>query len=197
MIDQSLINSGVSLLRAALDNAIPVAADLYQVNQILPDTAIAKLETYLKTNIEQPWEYETSAYGQHRKKLAWHAETVIEELHEICNGVSAAVFDKFKLHNHRFLGITLWQDAPEYFLDWHTDNDTVSVSLQVYLFGNPLCPGTTFCIDDKEIAIGFQSNTGYLVYHRPNQQLVHKVSWPVPNNTIRYSLFAMWSKISQ
>jgi hypothetical protein len=197
MIDQSLINSGVSSAQTALDNAIPVAADLYQVNQILPDTAIAKLETYLKTNIEQPWEYETSVYGQHRKKLAWHAETVVEELHEICNGISASVFDKFNLHNHRFLGITLWQDSPEYFLDWHTDNDAVSASLQVYLFGNPLCPGTSFLIDDKELVIDFQSNTGYLVYHRPAQQLVHKVSWPVPSNTVRYSLFAMWSKISQ
>jgi hypothetical protein len=202
MIDQLLINSGVSSAQASLNNATPITNDLCQVNQVFPRAVINKLETYLSTNSEQPWESEVSAYStldhnQNRKKLAWHAETVVEELHEICNGLSTLVFDKFSLHNHKFLGITIWQDSPEYFLDWHVDNDMVAASLQVYLFGNQACPGTTFMVNDREFNIDFCQNSGYLVYHNPKHQLMHKVSWPVPNNTVRYSLFAMWSKVGQ
>lgn len=198
MIDQNLINQNVSRLIDAVKHSKSITEQLKLVENVFDQSMLTKLHEYFRANYDSDlWVPETTTYGVPmtkvlRCKLTWDTESVIEELHEVCQALTPVVIEMYPDAQRKFNGIVIWRDHPGYDLTWHTDNPVVEVSLHIYLSGATLNPGTEFKIADSSLTVPFIPNTGYIVNHCGNKRPVHRVAHPVPEGEVRYSLFAIW-----
>jgi hypothetical protein len=200
MIDQQLIDQNISSLTSAAHNGHTVDNCLRLVTNVFGQALISKLNQYFDHNYHSDlWQPETDTYGvpmdkTPRYKLAWDAESVIEETHEICQGLTPVLAELYLEAPKKFEGITIWRDHPGYDLAWHTDNPVISASLQVYISGSERNPGTEFKTGNSSMIVPFVPNTGYIC-HRTGLNPVHRVAHPVPAGEVRYSLFAIWKDV--
>lgn len=198
MIDQSLITENSATLVTALENSNKINTRLSLVSSAFNSALLTKLQQYLNDNYHSDnWIPETNEYGtpMHevpRYKLTWDADTVIEELHEVCAAATPVLKKMYPNSFQTFNGIVVWRDHPGYFIDWHTDNPVIGISLQLYLTENNNAPGTEFVVESGTIAVPFVKNSGYVVDHSGTNKPSHRVAYPVPDNCLRYSLFALW-----
>jgi hypothetical protein len=201
MIDQDLINHNVDILSTAFKNSRQITPQLRFIQNAFDQPMLSKLKEYVDTHYHSDlWKSETTAYGQPldnrpRHKLAWDPESVVEEMHEVCHLLTPVLQELDPTKPIVFDGITLWRDRSGYDLDWHTDNPAIHLTMQIYLFGSLDNPGTEFKIDSGSITAPFVPNTGYFVDQRIARP-THRLAHVVPENQIRYSLFALWKNIS-
>jgi len=201
MIDQDLINHNAGTLSTAFKNSRQISPQLRFIQDAFDQPMLSKLKEYVDAHYHSDlWNSETTAYGQPldnrpRHKLAWDPESVVEEMHEVCHLLTPVLQELDPTRPIVFDGITLWRDQGGYDLDWHTDNPAIHLTMQIYLFGSQDTPGTEFKIDSGSITAPFVSNTGYFVDQRITRP-THRLAYMVPENQIRYSLFALWKNIS-
>lgn len=199
MIDQDLIDRNSRSLDLALANAKKINDVLHLINDAFESELFTKFNHYIENNKDSDlWIPETDTYGKPmatvpRYKLSWQAESVIEELHEICQSQTMNIQKMFAKKIGDFRGIVIWRDHEGYSLDWHTDNPVIGTSLQVYMSGSADNPGTEFANKDSTCLVPFAVNSGYVVDQSSNNRPRHRVSGVVPPGSIRYSLFAMWN----
>jgi hypothetical protein len=201
MIDQDLINHNAGTLSTAFKNSRQITPQLRFIQDAFDQSMLSKLKEYVDAHYHSNlWNFEI-AYGRQlldnrpRHKLAWDPESVVEELHEVCHLLTPVLQELDTTKSIVFDGITLWRDQGGYDLDWHTDNPAIHLTMQIYLFGSQDTPGTEFNIDSGSITVPFVSNTGYFVDQRITRP-THRLAYMVPENQIRYSLFALWKNIS-
>ena len=198
MIDQSLIDENSATLVTALENSNKINNRLNLVESVFNDAILSKLQQYLDDNYHsENWIPETNEHGvpMHdvpRYKLTWDADTVTEELYEVCAAATPVLKKMYPNSFQTFNGIVIWRDHPGYFIDWHTDNPVIGVSLQIYLDSDTDIPGTEFLVDSGSLLVPFSKNTGYVVDHSGPNKPSHRIAHPVPANALRYSLFALW-----
>lgn len=91
--------------------------------------------------------------------------------------------------NFKLASIDFWYDTAEYFLPPHIDNDSIRLSLQIYL-GKDQQPGTVLfdSLDAKNYfdIFPFSFNGGYSMLH--NGHSFHGLEYPV-EKSIRKSLY--------
>ena len=161
---------------------------------------LVKLQEYFDTHYHnEMWIPETTQYGlpMHntpRYKITWDPESVIEEIYEVCHLMTPILQELDPTAPIKFDGIAIWRDHSGYDLDWHTDNPAIHLTMQIYLIGSLDNPGTEFKIDSGSIIAPFIPNTGYFIDQRSFRP-PHRVAHKVPENQIRYSLFALWKQI--
>jgi hypothetical protein len=85
-------------------------------------------------------------------------------------------------------GLFLWRDFHGYQSAWHPDDFTRMPTAQIYIDGDR-SQGTSFIVDDKEIFIPFEPNTGYLMDNR--YQIVHGMMTPVQDK-VRQSIYLIY-----
>lgn len=85
-------------------------------------------------------------------------------------------------------GLFLWRDFQGYQSAWHPDDFTCMPTAQIYVDGDR-SQGTTFMINDKEIFIPFEPNTGYLMDNR--YQIIHGMLTPVQHK-VRQSIYLIY-----
>ena len=201
MIDQDLIDHNTDTLSTSFKKSQQVTQQLRFMQNAFDQPMLSKLKEYVDAHYHSDlWKSETTAYGQPldnrpRHKLAWDPESVVEEMHEVCHLLTPVLQQLDPTKPIVFDGITLWRDQGGYDLDWHTDNPALHLTMQIYLFGSQDTPGTEFKIDSGSITAPFVPNTGYFI----DQRIVrptHRLAYMVPENQIRYSLFALWKNIS-
>lgn len=201
MIDSALIEKNKNILGTALERSRIVSPVLRVLTQAFDTDLLDKLTQYFTTNYNSElWVPETDTYGKpmtrvQRAKLTWEADTVIEETHEVCQAQKSIIEHLLSKPIGTFRGIVIWRDQPGYTLGWHTDNPVIGTSVQVYLQGESANPGTEFRINDNPVRVPFVPNTGYLVDQSSESRPTHRVAGTVPDNHVRYSLFAMWNNI--
>lgn len=97
-----------------------------------------------------------------------------------------------KLTNHDNLrdppGLFLWRDFEGFRSYWHPDDFTNLPTAQIYIDGSQE-QGTSFVINNNEIKIPFEPNTGYLMDNR--YQIVHGMLTPV-DKKIRQSIYLIY-----
>lgn len=197
MIDQNLIDTGSTNLQASLNQRIStVSSDLYVIPRVLENAMLIKLQTYLESSSDCLWTTVENQEKLPRKKITWHQDTVIEELHEVFDSVTPQINDIFQTSNKFFWGISVWRDAPGYYIDWHVDNPDIDIAMQVYLYTDTGV-GTVFKCGDQELVIPSQPNSAYLIQHHDQHRIPHRSESSVPDGTIRYSLYAVWSRFSK
>lgn len=201
MIDQELINYNTDTLSTAFKNSRQITPQLKFIQDAFDQSMLEKLQEYVDTHYHSNlWVSETTAYGQPmdnrpRHKLAWDPESVVEEIHEVCQLITPMLQELDPTIPIVFDGITLWRDQGGYDLGWHTDNPAIHLTMQIYLNGSLTNPGTEFKTDEGSITAPFVPNTGYFLDQRSVRPM-HRLSHAVPKNQIRYSLFALWKKLS-
>ena len=198
MIDQQLIDQNTATLIVSVTTAKRINSQLNLITSVFTPSLLTKLETYfVERESSELWVPETTMYNvpmsdRPRHKLTWEAESVIEELHEVCNNLTDTVHRIYPTCTKPFCGIVIWRDREGYDIKWHTDNPVVDVTLQVYLSGSEKNPGTEFEVGDGTVTAPFIPNTGYIVQHAGEKRPRHQIAYPVPAGETRYSLFAIW-----
>lgn len=195
MIDQKIIQTATTDLQGALDSRIQISDDFSVLENVFSRSVITKVHDYILNEPQKPWQLETTEHGVEmqvpRHKIAWHGETVIEELHCAVENTTPKISEILG-KEVKFHGIVLWQDHENYKIDWHSDNSILMATMQIYLAGSTENPGTVFEIeDDNHHTCQFVPNTGYFL-NQTKTRLSHKSVGKVPANVNRYSLFGMW-----
>lgn len=193
MIDQSLIEQSMLHIRASFFRMESKSSNLWRMQDVFPPELIEKLKTYISQVPESKWSKVEYQESMPRLRITWDQDTVIEELHEICSGLTPEINQKFGRQHKHFWGVSVWQDNPGYSIDWHTDNPDIDVAIQIYLY-DPSGMGTVFIVDDQECLISGEHNTGYLAHHSDLPRLLHRSQGAVPMDKLRYSIYAVWSR---
>lgn len=195
MIDQDLIAKNIDHSQRSFDHRRSIDDELSVVEDFFTDDAIDKLYQYLSSEPNKPWQLETDENYKvmhvPRRKISWHAETIVEELHEVVSALTpfvGSVTDSAR----QFHGIVIWEDSAGYTIPWHTDNPILAATMQIYLAGPVTCPGTEFQLTDGETYVcNFRPNTGYFI-NQTQRRPMHRSRASVPAMVTRHSLFAMW-----
>lgn len=195
MIDQTLITDSINHVKAALESRQPtLASNLSLLIDVLPSTMIDKIQQYISDVPAERWAILPAQENLPRRYISWDSDTVIEELHEVFLALTDEINRAHADIKKNFWGIALWKDQENYHISTHTDNPDIDTALQIYLFGNNGCPGTEFYLGDEKIMSEFGSNRGYLVSHTQHK-LPHRTPHAVPQGAVRYSLYAIWSRL--
>ena len=192
MINQNIINMSIDTANLSILNRRTTKSPmLYLVDNVFDDNLINNLKDYLKQE-QLPWI--ENGYGYtHRASISWDSDTVIEELHEVCNNLTNTVIDQLFNCPLNFLGVSIWKDQHPFNMSWHIDNPVVNVALQTYLFDVPCQYGTSFLINDVNLPIPYIHNSGYISVTKSQPGLQHKTTNVTPPGIIRYSIYAVWS----
>lgn len=149
---------------------------LVEVENFLPDKLVDELVKFSEGNV--PWELQEKQEHLPRRKISWLSDSPIETTHNW--------FAQCSMFAHlNFIGITLWKDDTDFWMNEHLDNDKVKVSIQIYL-DNRNSPGTQF--GDRMIKYG--RNRGYIMYNNPN--MLHSVPNMTPHEG-RLSVYALFN----
>jgi len=190
MIDQNLIDiSTDQAQQAVVDSALTPIPNLYLVNNVFNKKLVDKLRTYLTSN-QAKWDRVKLPF---RELITWDGDTVVEELHIVCNNITETVGTQYFGSRLNYLGIQIWRDTGKFKMDWHSDNELIKVALQVYLFDAPAEYGTTFKLDNREITIPYVHNTGYLAVTHEPPGIQHRPTTQADGTITRYSIYVVWS----
>jgi len=197
MIDQNLIEKNKKKLASSVSSRTTTTiSSLYQIQDVLDPEILDKLSAYLKSVSADRWQTVEGQENTPRQKISWDADTVIEELHDIFQSLTEEINLLFPDVYKNFWGISLWKDSPGYKIDWHTDNPDIDAAMQIYLYTN-LGSGTVFGSENDPILIPSEHNSGYLIKQDGKDKISHRSEKSVPEGTIRYSLYAVWSRFSK
>ena len=197
MIDQDIIEKASDSLQKSLENRQELTKDFSTLENVFSLDVINKIHDYILNDSDKPWALETTSNGVEmkipRRKINWHGETVIEELHCAMENITPEV-QVILEKDIKFIGIVLWQDYENYKINWHSDNPILLATMQIYLAGSKKNPGTEFKLGgDNFHTCAFIPNTGYFLNQTQNR-LEHHTTGKVPANVSRYSLFGMWGQ---
>jgi hypothetical protein len=166
---------------------------LFFLNDFLYHLMIDKLVDFL-TATEIDWQVEMYQEQLNRSKINWIPDSVIEEVHIVLENLTLELNQKFN-RNNKFLGITIWKDQEGYTIHKHDkDNEIIDIAVQIYLTENLTELGTNFEYNNETIQVNYRKNYGYL--YDNSRGVPHYMSVPVPKEHIRYSLYAIWSKVT-
>lgn len=194
MIDQMLINRNTDSLLSSIEHRTAVLPSyLFSISKIFDMIMIEKLKTYLDTCPPHLWTIVENQEMRARKKITWHVDTVVEELHNVFDNVTKTINTIFDTSNKFFWGISIWKDSPGYYIDWHTDNSDIDIAIQVYLYTG-VGLGTVFKINQDEVIVPSVHNSAYVIRHADHHKLLHRSESIVPIGCERYSLYAVWSR---
>ena len=193
MIDNDLIKNSIEHAKSSIsEQTFLIPGILGTVKNVLHPDLIAKLNHFLKFSTCN-WLPELQQERLPRVKINWEPESVIEELHETMMAVTPMVNALFPSDSPlHFWGISLWKDTEGYYVYEHKDNTDLHSVIHVYLDSKGPCPGTVFQHAGSLIDINHVPNTGY-IYCNGRERLTHNIAYPVPDGTVRYSLYAQWS----
>ena len=149
---------------------------LIEVENFLPNDIVNSLVEFSKQP-DVSWELQEMQEQADRKKISWLLDSPIETVHNY--------FESLSMFSHLdFMGVTLWNDGPNFYMGEHVDNDRVKVAIQIYL-DDRLSPGTQF--GDRLIQYG--CNRGYILYNNP--KIPHCVPKQTPHEG-RLSIYALY-----
>ena len=148
---------------------------LVEVENFLPDKLVDELVKFSESNV--PWELQEKQEHLLRRKISWLLDSPIETTHNW--------FAQCLMFSHlNFMGVTLWKDSTDFWMDEHLDNDRVKVAVQIYL-DNRNSPGTQF----GTRTIKYGRNRGYIMYNNPT--MLHGVPDVTPHEG-RLSVYALF-----
>lgn len=177
-------------LESVPDSACP---GLFLLSDFLYSALLDKLISFITTTNNLDWQNQEGQEYTNRLKINWIPDSVIEEIYIVMEQLTEILNKKFN-RNNKFIGISVWKDQEGYTIEKHTDNKIIDVAIQIYLTEATENLGTTFEYDNLTVQARYQKNYGYLL--DGSQQLTHSMTTAMPKDHIRYSLYAMWSRIT-
>jgi hypothetical protein len=169
------------MIQQALDNATLVKSDLWSINNIFTDIELSDLLD--KIELEKNWQTVDLQENLPRRSLQWVDNGLLDHVWTMINQLN---FSSFGL---KFRNVDIWKDVAPYCIKDHVDNDRVVAAMQIYLNSGPENLGTWF----QDSYIPFVANTGYIMNNK--NKLVHGMKTAVPDNFVRYSLYALFDTV--
>lgn len=187
-IDNRLITDSVAYTREQLINANKTTCPhIFAVENFLYPPLLHKFLRYLDSYDNwKPVEFPLVG----RQILNWEADTVVEEVHVCMESITKEVNGLLSTTHDKFLGLNIWKDVAPYRIEPHTDNPVIGTSLQIYLNNCDANLATNFLYDGEEIALPYNSNSGYVMNN--DFRITHWMNTPIPAGFNRYSLYAIW-----
>jgi hypothetical protein len=114
-----------------------------------------------------------------RKRMSYH-ETKAKQLKIFFmnNAITSALQEKFST-SLSFDSVDYWIDDKDYFLSPHVDDDSIKLSLQIYIGKNH--PGTVlFDKNERLHTFTFENNCGYAMLL--NEKTFHGLEYPVKSD---------------
>jgi len=167
--------------QSALDNAVLLKPDLYQITDIFQANEISHVLQELEHVTE--WEKVNFQETKSRDSVKWVDDGLLDQVWCMLNDLD---YSRFGM---KFTYASLWKDQYPYYIGSHVDNDQVHGAMQIYLNSGPIELGTWF--EDTQIL--FVPNTGYIMNNR--NKLKHGMRHAVPSGFIRYSLYALFDYV--
>lgn len=192
MLDYNLIDNNTICIKNSLNNLTKISNNFYKLKDVFDQAATEKLKSYLDTVKKRDWRKEQGQEQKNRASITFKADTALEEFHIALENSTSIIQKMYPELNLKFDGMMVWRDGAGYNIAPHTDNPKIAVSLQIYLYDTapPHC-GTRFYLDDKQVDVEYQHNTGYLIEQVSNK-LMHSSMCKTPKGVTRYSLYAVW-----
>jgi hypothetical protein len=189
-LDFDLITQSVNYSKNQLSNKeITECPHLFLLSDFINPKLLEKLLAFVGNDTEH-WQTVLYQETSVRRSITWVPETVIEETHIVMQKLTDDLNTIFQKQT-TFLGISIWKDVHPYSIGMHVDNDMVGTAMQLYLTSGPSNLNTIFKYDSKIISANYQKNSGYMMNN--THKVVHGMLNPVPENHIRYSLYAVWT----
>ena len=198
MIDQTLVDANILHAQQALNNLQSTPAlGLWRIENVLTPEMLDKLRQFITdTPDSEIWHKVEGQEKLNRKKITWHPDSVIEELHIIFESLTESVNKIFLQNTKNFLGVSVWKDWAGYTMGWNTDNPIIDVSMQLYLFDDALPhAGTVFKLDGTDYLVPYISNSGYVCNQTLDPKLLHKPAVVLDHGQCRYSIYSVWSRL--
>ena len=161
--------------------------DLFAISNVFPHELLTKLQT--KDLSKYNWEKENMQQELLRYRLLYDTNDILYELEQCVNqkNIIKQLSDTF---SETFHGVScnFWLDKPGYTITNHPDNPAVKHVIQIFLWPNHKNLGTIFYNKDSSIRkqFNYQVNTGYIM---KNVYQIHGMTQPVPQDSIRFSLY--------
>jgi hypothetical protein len=165
----------------SLNNSTVIKPDLWAVKDIFTNEELDSLINKIK--LETNWQTVELQEDLSRLAVQWVDKGLLNHVWDMINQLD---FSKFGL---KFRNVTIWKDVAPYCITNHADNDRVVAAMQIYLNSGPENLGTWF----EESYIPFIANTGYIMNNK--NKLVHGMKNAVPDNFVRYSLYALFDTV--
>jgi hypothetical protein len=183
--------------------------DLFAISDVFPSELLTRLHT--KDLNQYKWQREHMQEDLLRCKLLYNDSDILKEFDTFINkkDIIEQLSDTF---SETFHGVScnFWLDKPGYTISNHPDNPAVKHVIQIFLWPNNIKLGTTFYhnktttsefdnngswefpTDDNinnlklRKKFDYQINTGYVMN---NLYQIHGMTEPVPQDSIRFSLY--------
>ena len=153
--------------------------NLFLIEDIYPEFLLNKMPVdvalyadWRREDMQSDWQRRRLNDSELTKEFDSYVKTLITEIQQ-ATGYSACACDT-----------GFWLDEPGFTVDRHLDNSAVTASMQIYLWDNPLLPGTAFYHNNeirKEFA--YKKNSGYFMINGPDQY--HGMTTTVPPGQYR------------
>lgn len=192
-IDTNLVNlSTVHSQHCLQKRSATPSTDLWFLQNFIYPELLQKLVGYVTTSTNLNWHPLKGQEKKNRAEVNWEPESVIEEVHMVYDNLTLDLSLLFG-RNLKFNGIAVWKDGPGYMFSCHQDADCINVAIQIYLVDGPRELHTKFYFQDQILESTYQKNYGYCMDNI--NKLPHGIETPVPENHVRYSLYASWDVV--
>ena len=196
MIDINLISIAINKHKNCLENFNKITDSLYVVNDFFPLEVLTKLHEYIYNT--KDWNDQTvkldsrpvfnKSPARKRSRLLFKHDTVLEETHIIVENFTSYLNNIFK-KQLEFNGYEIWRDSAGYLIPTHSDNPDIAAAMQIFLSEHATNLGTVFNLQTPT-RIPYKINSGYLMNNE--DKITHQMMTPVPDDHVRYSLYATW-----
>ena len=192
-LDFELVNQSCLYSKNKLGQLKKTASPhLFLLEDFLNPLLVQKLVDFV-ANDNINWKnnlYNKNAYPLSRQQLNWLPDTVVEEVHMVFSDLTLTL-NSLLNKSGDFSGISIWRDTAGFGIPRHTDNPSISYAIQIYLVDGPQYLTTVFEYNDEKIQPEFKINSGYLMDNQ--SKLVHYIEGAVPQDFVRYSVYAIWT----
>ena len=192
-LDMNLINLSIVHSQQFLQKRIVTPSpELWFLQDFIYPALLEKLFEFVTTTPNLNWHLVKGQEQKNRTEVSWESESVIEEIHMVYDSLTASlnlIFDR----NLKFNGISVWKDGAGYSYGRHRDINRINVAIQIYLSNGPADLHTKFYFQEQILESKYQKNHGYLMDNI--NKLPHGIETPVPEDHVRYSLYASWDTV--
>jgi hypothetical protein len=175
---------------------------LFLINNLFDDDTFNKLQLEILTamNNSENWEKVTGQELVSRKTLKVGVSKFVDDVrNSLKHSKLLSYINKIMDENYTSCSFRVWWDTTDYFISWHSDNDKIDTSMQVYMtdvIHNHL--GTSFAYVDNSnndvnkrsipfLTLPYVQNSGYLF--KNTKTIRHGMTMSVPNGFDRVSLY--------
>jgi len=174
---------------------------LFLIKNLFDDNTFNKLQLEILTAMNNPenWEKVTGQESIPRKVLKLGVSEFVDDVrNSLKHSKLLSYINKIMDENYTSFSFRVWWDTTDYFISWHSDNDKIDTSMQIYVtdvIHNHL--GTSFAyvkdigkineMNKPFLTLPYIQNSGYLF--KNTKTIRHGMTMSVPNGFDRVSLY--------